>query len=1295
MKSIYTYYKERLIEISGKNRSLYSKKISKKYAYDIGKIFDGDYDTINDFVDFLWKEKRYSFPIIKPDDKTRLFKTLGVEHRLAKSYADLEKLEGKEKSSAAFKLERQRRDETKRAINTQITALKNLKREIEEFAKETGRYELYIGYPFVQGGLNRDTLIKAPLLLFPVTIELVDENTVEVELKRDEPVQLNKVFCLAYAKQHKLNLENMDMEFNGSIASKFKNISAVIEYMRKFGFKIAYSARKGLFDFEKGKEPSIHDPMEIKHYCVMGRFPLANSIYNDYTLLEKKKLTNEAIDELLYAKKPKKNKKKVDNRLFVVGNLDYAQENAISNLNTNGNIVIYGPPGTGKSQTIVNIITDAISKHKRVLVVSQKKAALDVVFNRLGTLNDKVMFLIDPEKNRNEFYDRAKIAHQELMNYKPTQNKDNYEDLSNKINAETAELETISNTLFTTTPFDLTLQEMYANSFVLGKNSYDYTIYQNMLNNEDILEMTYPVLSESLRVINEKNKAELYYKFIESKKTNPFIDSLKDDVEFHIINQTKAKLQKLLASRIPPFNFSKYPNSRQLISYYIDKKLDITQLKPLAKFISKDKYPTTYKTLSASYILFPMYPFVKSSVNKKEQKIEDEFERTIKAIENYTKDFEFLREVLTDTGYANMVDSILNGNTFYLRLLYNALDNYVEFRDLNLTLSQLTDEEKSILNFAYKNTDTKARYLETLSKLLPIRIYHEITQIENTKSEELSKIIDYENAKNRIISLKQEQNAVSRSICEESFKADYLEKFDKSQDNKNFLYQINKQQNQWPIRKFMEVYGEYMFDLFPCWLLSPESVCTILPLTRNLFDIVIFDEASQVFIENTLPVIFRGKNIVVAGDSKQLRPTSTFMKRYLGGDPDDELDYSTQEALEVESLLDLAMTRYTSAHLTYHYRSKNEELINYSNYLFYDGRLEIAPNTTKNVGKKPIQRIKVNGSWINRCNLAEAKAVVDVLKKIFSTRKNKQSIGIITFNAEQESAIEDAIDEECNKNPKFREQIIKEQNRKENGEDISLFVKNLENVQGDERDIIIFSVGYAQNEFGKVVAHFGPLSTEGGENRLNVAITRAKEKIYVVTSIEPEELNVEGSKNAGPKIFKNYLRYVRAISNGNTTEAKIILQSAATLPNATPKNAILNNLEQQIKVELEKLGYKVETNIGNADYKISLGIYDKKLDRYLIGVECDYTAFKSSPSILERDVFRPTFLKSRGWDIIRVWSRDWWLHKTKIVNTIVKLAEKNRAKFTATQEKPEKITAPNGTRNRLITIKPKNNTKKK
>ncbi len=1283
MKSIYTYYKERLIEISGKNRSLYARKISKKYSYDVGRLLDGDYDAINSFIDFLWREKTYSFPLISREIKDRLSKNLGIDQKYAKNN-DFEDLEGKERNSAIAKLERQKRDETKRAIGTQVTALKNLKREIEEFAKETGRYELYVGYPFVQGCIGKDLLIKAPLVLFPVVIDVVDENTVNIEIKRDESVQLNKVFLLAYAKQHRINTENLEMEFKGSLNSKFKDISAIVEYLRKFGFRISYSARKGIFDYDKSKEPHENDPLEVKHYCVLGRFPLANSIYNDYTLLEKKRLTNEAIDELLYTKTPKK-AKKVDTNIYTVSNLDYAQQNAILNLNKNGNIVIYGPPGTGKSQTIVNTITDAICKHKRVLVVSQKKSALDVVYNRLGTLNNKVMFLIDPEKSKAQFYERTKTAHEQIMEFVPTTTQANYDEIEKKIEAEEEELRQISQVLFEPKEFGLSLQEMYANSSIIGKTSYDYTIYKNMLKNTKLMELNYAQLSENLRLIKEKNKAEIYYKILENKKTNPFVDKIKPDLEFHTLNQTKAKLKQLLSQRLAPFDTSKYPNCRQLIAYYLDKKLNVDDLSPLVKFVTKENNPHTYRTLKTSYALLPMYPFAKMAMNKKEKETIASFNKTIEDIDEYTQDFKFLQDVLTDTGYAMMIDNVLNGNMLYLRLLLNALDNYVEFRDLGVNISQLNDIEKIILNFAYKSTNTKAHYLETLENLLTVRIYHEVTILEDTYKNELSKIIDYENAKNRIISLKNELNATSRVLCDEKFKQEYIDKFKKDEQGKNFLYQVSKQQNLWPIRKFMEVYGDYMFDLFPCWLLSPEGASTILPLVRNLFDIVLFDEASQVFIENTLPVIYRGKNIVVAGDSKQLRPTATFMKRYLGNDDDENLDLSVQAALEVESLLDLAMTRYTSAHLTYHYRSKNEELINFSNNAFYEGKLEIAPNTTKNLGKKPIQRVKVDGYWLDRKNVVEAKAVVDTLKKIFNTRKHKQSIGIITFNAEQESAIEDAIDAECNKNPKFRDQFIKEQNRKENGEDISIFVKNLENVQGDERDIIIFSIGYAQNEYGKVVAHFGPLSTEGGENRLNVAITRAKEKIYVVTSIEPEELNVEGAKNAGPKLFKNYLRYVRAISNGNQTEAKIILEQLLTLPEQPARSIVPNKVEEKIKIELEKLGYKVETNLGNADYKISLAIYDKNLDRYLVGVECDYTAYKSSESLLERDVYRPTFLKTRGWDILRVWSRDWWLNKNKVISNITKIAEKNKAKLLA-QHEQEQQKKP---RTRTIKIKQK------
>ena len=432
-----------------------------------------------------------------------------------------------------------------------------------------------------------------------------------------------------------------------------------------------------------------------------------------------------------------------------------------------------------------------------------------------------------------------------------------------------------------------------------------------------------------------------------------------------------------------------------------------------------------------------------------------------------------------------------------------------------------------------------------------------------------------------------------------------------------------------------------------------------------MFDIILFDEASQVFIENTLPTIYRGKHIVVAGDSKQLRPTATFVKRYMGNDSDEELDLATQAALEVESLLDLATSRFNSTNLTYHYRSKNEELINFSNYAFYDGKLQIAPNISKNVGNKPIERIKVNGKWLGRKNDEEAKAVVALLKKLIKNKKNKSSIGIITFNTEQENAIEDAIDAECQKDYAFRDAYLREQNRKEDNEDTSIFIKNLENVQGDERDIIIFSIGYARNEYGKVVAHFGPLSIEGGENRLNVAITRAKEKIYVVTSIEPEELLVEGTKNAGPKIFKSYLKYVRAVSNKKPKEVQYVLDSFKPALPEVKEDVVINQLENDIKEELIKLGYSVEPNLGNTNYKISLAVYDKDLDRYLLGLECDYMAYKSSDSILERDVYRNKFLESRGWTIMRIWSRDWWMNKDKVIANIVKAINANKKKLMA------------------------------
>lgn len=1265
MRTIYKYYKERLIEISGRNRSLYSKKISKKFSFDIGSIIANDKEQLQELLDFVWKGKRRGFTLIDKEMKDKLFVNLGGDKKLKATFADQTGMSVEEKRLDNLKRERQKREETKKLLLGQVSALKTLKREIEEFAKETGRYEMFVGYPFVTGYISSDLQIKAPLILFPVTINVENDQTVSLEVKPDESVQLNKVLLLAYAKARKLNIDGLIMEFDNLMDYRLKSIDDVIKYLAGFDIKIKYQpSDKGLVAFDSIREPARGDSLKVVPACVIGRFPLANSIYNDYTLLDKRRLSSDAIDELLESR-PSKKIKKPNTQLYTINDLDYAQENAITKLNKFGNMVIYGPPGTGKSQTIVNIISDALCKDKKVLVVSQKKAALDVVFNRLRELNSKCMFIIDAEKNKVAFYERCKQMHNEIIDgYKSQEDfQETFDAIQKNIDSETAELERISDVLFSKTPFGLTLQQLYSNSARIGKNSADYEIYKKLTKNKELMKLDFNDFYQATRVISEKNKCDLYYKYMHIKKANPLIDHINSNLEIHVVNQIKTFLNNLLNKNIVPFDSTRYPHSRQLMAYLLENNLpDNTDIKPLVQMISKVCYPKLHKNLNISKVIFPLYPYFKAKTNQIERELEENFSQAMVDIRNYVGNYKLLEKVLDRKGYVMTVDNILNGNHAFLRLLLNALNDYIEIRDVVVALKSSSNNEKAILDFAYESSKSLKNFKEIVEKLLEIRIYHEAVTYEEKYKQDLSKIIDFENIRNRILSLKNEEKSIATMICLDKFKEEYQNYYYSNPENKNYLYQITKQQSLMPIRKMMDTYGDFLLKLFPCWLLSPESVSNIFPLEKNLFDIVLFDEASQVFIENTLPSIYRGKFIVVAGDNKQLRPTSTFMKRYMGNDSEDELDLSTQAALEVESLLDLATSRYHSTNLTYHYRSRNEELINFSNYAFYDGKLQIAPNTSKNIGKKPIERIKVSGSWIGRKNQEEANAVVSLLKKLIKNKRNKLSIGIITFNTEQEAAIEDAIDKECQKDSAFRDAYVREQNRVQKGEDESIFVKNLENVQGDERDIIIFSTGYARNEFGRVVAHFGPLSIEGGENRLNVAITRAKEKIYVVTSIEPEELQVEGTKNAGPKIFKKYLQYVRAVSAGKKKEISYILDSfKPVLENKTEIK--LNQFEGEIKSELEKLGYTVETNLGNTNYKLSLAVYDKKLDKYLLGIECDYAAYQSSDSVLERDVYRNKFLQSRGWKIMRVWSRDWWLNKNKVISNIVKQIENSRKKI--------------------------------
>jgi len=1252
-KSIYTYYKERLVEISGNSKCLYLKGIVRRGAYDIGRIFEGRDDKAGELLDFLWSTRKYPLTLISTKEKRDLIKNLNVEGKIE---ARIEKPVGESSLSekAIAKNEKIRRDETARAIENEINKLKELKRETEDIEKETGRYELYVGFPFVFGSINQNgkrTHIKAPLLLFPVKIDIPDESTVEIRFNESEKIHINPSLVFAYAQSKRINVDQLELDFDS--LSSFKSVESIIDYLKESHVKIDYLPSSAVYAYSRFNEPDDKSDLDVRFAAVLGRFPLSNSIYNDYTALEKKKLTNDAIDELLRTKKRAKRAsvKKAAKRKraarpapsYVIKTLDFAQSEVVRRVDEEGNMVIYGPPGTGKSQTIVNVITDALCKNRRVLVVSQKKAALDVVFNRLGTLNEKCMYISDESKEKRTFYEKCHAAHMNRLGTVPPSLEElyaEYDGLEDKLALEVAKLDTIYKTLTDVRPFGLSLSEMYSSSYMIPKNSTEYAVYLKLIENERLMSLDYKSLSDAIFAIKDKSLEKTYYDFIEEKEKNPLIDLLMPNVDIRTLSEVKGQLEEIQRSRKGLFNTAKHPYYRHVMAYYKDLR-DEGLLEDVVRLECRTKYP---KKLFAS---------------KLRAQIKSDFLETLSAIDEFAKEYECLRLVLTEDGYISVIDNLLRGNLSYIKLVYDALDNYISIRDVTNLLESFDVSKTELLNFAYTTSKSYQNYVDIINKILPLRIYHEVIYYEESFKDELAMLVEYRSIRNRIIKLKEEEQAVASKITATKGIKEYEQLYLNAKDNKDFLYQISKTQKLWPIRRTVEAYEEFVLSLFPCWLLSPENVSSILPLKKNMFDVVIFDEASQVFIESTIPTIYRGKSIVVAGDSKQLRPSTTFIKRYMGADPDAQEDVSVQAALEVDSLLDLAVARYESANLTYHYRSRHSELIDFSNSAFYSSDLQVSPNISKNLTDRPIERIKVKGKWADRKNQEEAKEVVALLGRIFKTRKMGESIGIITFNSDQQTCIADQIDKEAAKNPEFRSHIINERHRIENGEDISLFIKNLENVQGDERDIIIFSIGYAENAEGKIYTNFGSLSADGGENRLNVAITRARSKIYIVTSIEPEDLKVDTAKHLGPKLLKKYLTYARAVSSGKAEDVKTILSELD--PAETKADSLITpitSVEEQIKERLEKLGYKVDIRLGGKNSRISLAVYDEDTDRYLVGIELDKDAFAATPGTMERDIYKPRFLESRGWTLLRVWCRDWWHYPNRVIKSITQAIDR-------------------------------------
>ncbi|MEW5819244.1 MAG: AAA domain-containing protein, partial [Cyanobacteriota bacterium] len=572
--------------------------------------------------------------------------------------------------------------------------------------------------------------------------------------------------------------------------------------------------------------------------------------------------------------------------------------------------------------------------------------------------------------------------------------------------------------------------------------------------------------------------------------------------------------------------------------------------------------------------------------------------------------------------------------------------------EINNLHSLLLDQLKNLWPISTNNLDQK--WESSIRK----SFYEKwISEIES-KHPELISVTD--NSNNELVEalkidyykkLKANKENIHNKIKEQLKKLPETDKVRGAVKLKDLEYQVNKKRRLWSLRQLMKEYSNtHILEMLPCWLMSPDAVSSVMPFLEGLFDVVIFDEASQCTPEYALPSVIRAKQIIVAGDEKQLPPLNIF---HTSLDEDFEDEIST----EAQSLLCLAKAIYPVYLLSWHYRSDFEELINFSNHAFYNGKIQIAPNVKTDISQAVIEWKNVkDGLWTKNCNKKEAFEIVEYLKTLIINNPEHLTIGIVTFNATQQNLILDLIEKKESEDENFAKALasIKIQDL-----DNQLFVKNIENVQGDERDIIIFSIGYSKNYQGQVIANFGLLNRSGGENRLNVAISRARKKVVVFCSVDPDIFDVSKSKNEGPRLFKQYLHYAKSVSNANKTIIKSILNEINPefeIALTELKNEYNAKFQQEVYEKLTQKGYKVELNVGCSDYKIDLAVYSQKNPgEFILGIECDGPNYYKAASARSRHITRKEFLKNKGWNIKQIWSRNWWLNSDKELNYIIEI----------------------------------------
>ena len=1212
------------------------------------------------------------------------------------------------------------------AVNAASKQLLNVLRRSNVVLEERGSHDLHLAFPFVQGRFNDGTIVRAPLCYFPVEL-YVEKGWFHLRKRVNESPTFNQSFLLAYSLYNNIALPKslLDLEFDGQFTDLQSLLNFLYEQLKFSELNIHFNQQ--LFDpvlqsFEHLNRASLtasteDGTLKLQPLAVLGMFPQADSfLLPDYEQMIQQNLSIEDIFKRSAnewgAEAPTIHEADIITPLP----LDASQENAIIKVKQGRSLVVQGPPGTGKSQLIANLAADAMANGQKVLLICQKRAALDVVFERLASLGigPSMALVHDIHSDRkavyNQIFNRIQRS-EELIQSPPLlqtlQLRQQFDQAAHRIEEISAQLESYKETLYDQSRCGLNLKYLYLHSNPKGTrfnlqdhppqlHQWDNT-HSNLLsllrygkrwyspqhpwikrksvanwNNAkinqleqlstevDALQKLSAHMGGASQVSSAILQKELLASYIAWHKgthlnhidwliigqpqlpqlveelngdnqylLNLLLGGIELDLSLEQVNALLPKVEEALLKTGSFFSsiiYKLFGSNKNVVQLALRKNnLDWKGLNTLHQhLVNRQRYERKIQEMSS---LWPSLPTAASTraLNAWHTAWTENFSQVNVLVQfhgllnyegtNAINKAEALYIALThaentlqeldDYLHPSQVTALLNGSSFanLTAALRNDLDWLKEYDRLAATFNSIIlvlAEQALALS---DSSSTAEQLAQTVANTL-FCAWIEILEEENpiARAASTGKLAMLEQEIQDAVALK---NKLSKELLlarldEEATKNIEYNRLNNQVTYKELKHQTGKQRLVWPMRRLLAEYGWEIFQLVPFWLASPETVSALFPL-EEVFDLVIFDEASQCFSERGLPGIMRGKQVVIAGDSKQLRPFDLYSTRFEDEDVEDN-------ALEAESLLELASQHVEEIMLTGHYRSRSPELIAFSNKHFYQNKLYVLPHKDDfNAASSAVHYINAGGVWKNNSNEAEAHAVLALILRL-QKEQPLATLGVVTFNFPQQALISELIEEHF---AQLQQPLP-----------AHLFVKNIENVQGDERDIIIFSVAYAPDENDRMVSHFGSLSTMGGENRLNVAVTRAREEIYLVCSIQPEQLKVDNSRNMGPQLLRDYIAFARDSSTAGGS------------------------------------AYQLDLNPPQGQYLLSTRIFEQEGKRFASlpfsdlalreGSDLSHAVFTddvflyNSRSPKEFYVYIPGLLKLKKWPYVRFFTRQYW-----------------------------------------------------